>query len=314
MIIDCDTGVDDALALLLALRSPVFNVLGITTVAGNVPLEQVLRNTLVVVEHAGSKVPVLAGASKPLVGTWQTAEAIHGSDGLGDLGFAPSRRCASQTPAVDFLIHTFMTATQPIDLITLAPLTNVALALSKEPRLENKIHTLIMMAGGITGGNVTPAAEFNVWVDPEAADRVFRSHIPKIMVALDPIQQGGGIEEKDVEQIETADTPWCNMAGQLLRWQFTRWGKRAGKQRPAKPPDLAAMGVAIDPTIAELEMYHVAIETQGEHTRGMTVVDRRKYRKHLPDMPDPNVEVVTRIDNARYRRLVIDTLLAHRNQ
>ncbi len=161
-----------------------------------------------------------------------------------------------------------------------------------------------MMAGGIGGGNTTPAAEFNVWVDPEAADIVCRSRIPKTMVSLDPIMQGGGITSQDVEQLEQADTLWCRMAGRLLRTRLTRW------KDPTTPPDLAAVGIAIDRTIAASQMYHVTIETHGKHTRGMTVVDRRPYRHLHGDDVDPNCDVVTSMDNQRYRQLVLDTWLA----
>ncbi len=310
VIIDCDTGVDDALALLLALRSPDLNVLGITNVAGNVPLIKVVRNTLVVVEHSGTQVPVYEGAYRSLVGAGGTAEYAHGSDGLGDIGFPEPRIVKNAEHAVDYLVRTFMETTEPIDLITLAPLTNIALALAKEPRLEERIHSLVMMAGGIENGNSTVSAEFNVWVDPEAADIVFRSRIPrKTMVALDPIRQGGGILPEDVETLAASAHPWCRMASLLLRAQQKRWQQFTGEIGPVTPPDLAAVGVAIDPSLAAAEMLRVDIETAGVHTRGMTVVDRRPFRGVFRQAPEPNVNVVRTIDNPRYRRLVVDTLL-----
>jgi len=309
VIIDCDTGVDDAMALLLALRSLALDVLGITTVAGNATLDKVVRNTLVVVEQAERDVPVYPGAVRPLMGAWTTAENAHGSDGLGDVGFPDPQSAAADMHAVDYLIETFLEAEEPVHLITLAPLTNVALALAKAPELEEKIASLVMMAGGINGGNVTAAAEFNVWVDPEAADIVFRSAIPKTMVGLEPIRLYGGITSEDVDQLEAKQTPWCQMIGRLLRHRLIAWGKITGEIRPTTPPDLAAMGIAIDPTLADATLYHVAIETNGAHTRGMTLADRRSYRRLIDDALEPNVNVVTHIDNARYRRLVLDTLL-----
>ena len=311
IIIDCDTGVDDALALLLALRSPAFNVLGITNVAGNVRLNKVIRNTLVVVEHSGKQVPVYPGAYRPLVATGETAEYAHGSDGLGDVGFPEPGITSSQVHAVDFLVDTFLNATEPIDLITLAPLTNIALAIEKEPRLEERINSLVMMAGGINAGNTTAAAEFNVIVDPEAADIVFSSRIPrKTMVALDPILQGGGIYPEDVDSLEAADKPWCQMAAKLLRMQLERFLKFTGQALPVSPPDLLAMGVALDPTIAKAEMMHVVVETAGTYTRGMTVVDKRPFRNVFRAAPEPNIEVVLSVDNARYRQLVLNTWLS----
>jgi inosine-uridine nucleoside N-ribohydrolase len=157
---------------------------------------------------------------------------------------------------------------------------------------------------------VTPAAEFNVFVDPEAADIVFRSSIPKTMVGLGPIRQGGGITSDDVDQLEDRETPWCQMIGRLLRQRLTAWAEIMGEPQATTPPDLAAMGIAIDATLGEATMYHVVVETAGNHTRGMTLADRRGYRAFLEGAPPPDVNVVTRIDNPRYRRLVLETLLA----
>ena len=303
VIIDCDTGVDDAQATLLALRSPALHVLGITCVAGNTTLDKVVRNTRVVVEHAGTKVPVYAGSAKPLLVPLQIAEYAHGSDGLGDVGFPDPKLKAQDEHAVDFLVRTFMESEEPVDLITLGPMTNAALALMREPRLEERIRSLVMMAGGICRGNSTAAAEFNVWVDPEAADVVFRSKVPKTMIALDPIVRDATFTEKEVQQLEASDSPWCSMIARLMRKRLERW------KGPTSPPDVAAMGVAIDPTIAESQMYNVAVETKGEHTRGMTVVDRRRWRGRMVGQ-EPNVNVVERIDTARFRQLFLDTLLA----
>lgn len=316
VIIDCDTGVDDAMALLLALRSPAFNVLGITTVAGNALIKKVVRNTLIVVENSGKDVPVYEGAFRPMVGAWKVADYAHGTDGLGDIGFPDPTREAEREHAVDFIVRAVMDATEPVELITLAPLTNIAWALAKEPRLAERIPAIWMMAGAIDIGNTTPAAEFNVWVDPEAADIVYRSAIPqKTMIGLKPIRNDGGIHSEDVAQLEAAKSgneslPWCWMAGRLLRMRLLRMAEMIGRPVPTTPPDLAAMGVAIDDSIAESTKYHVAIETKGEHTRGMTVVDQRDFRHWRDEAPPENVNVVTGIDNARYRRLVLDTWLA----
>ncbi len=306
VVIDCDTGVDDALALLFALRSPALNVLGITTVAGNVTVEKVIRNTLIVVEHSGKHVPVLPGAARPLFGTWRTSELVHGNDGLADMFPDPASR-PDEEHAVDFLIRTAMQSSQPIEWITQGPLTNVALALLREPRLEERVHSLVMMAGGITGGNTTPVAEFNVSVDPEAADIVFRSRIPKTMVAIEPIDEGAWLTQEDGEQLLASKAPWAHMIGQLMQWQRERF-KAFGVDKPEVLYDPAATAVAIDPGLAESKLMHVGIETQGRLTRGMTVVDRRWFRDLLGDQPKPNVNVVTRIDNQRYRELFMSTV------
>lgn len=308
LVIDCDTGVDDALALLFALRSTSLNVLGITTVAGNVTLEKVIRNTLIVVERSGRKVPVLPGAARPLFGTWRTSELVHGNDGMADMFPDPASK-PGEEHAVDFLIRTAMQSPQPVEWLTQGPLTNIALALTREPRLEERVRSMVMMAGGITAGNTTPAAEFNVAVDPEAAEIVFRSRIPKTMLAIEPIDEGAWLMPEDGEQLLASKAPWAHMIGQLMQWQRERF-KAFGADKPEVMYDPAATAVLIDPSIAESKMMHVAIETQGRFTRGMTVVDRRWFRDLLGDQPKPNVNVVTRIDNARYRRLFLDTLLA----
>jgi inosine-uridine nucleoside N-ribohydrolase len=310
IIIDCDTGVDDALALLLALRSPELNVLGITCVSGNVPLQKVVRNTLVVVEYSGKSVPVFEGAYRPLLGAGETAEYVHGHDGLGDVGFKDPTSVKSREHAVDYLVRTFMEATTPIDLITTGPLTNLALALQKDRHLEEKIHSLVMMAGAVDSGNTTPAAEFNVFVDPEAADIVFRSRIPHMtMVGLDPIRKAG-LYAADADQLEVSSRPWCQMAGKLLRVGLNRYKQVTGQNLPTTPPDLAALAVALDPTLAVSELLNVNVETGGVHTRGMTVVDRRPFRGVFRPAPEPNMHVVWTIDETRYRKLVLDTWLS----
>ncbi|MBN1922160.1 MAG: nucleoside hydrolase [Anaerolineae bacterium] len=316
IIIDCDTGVDDALALLVALRAPRCNVLGITCVGGNVPLAKVVRNTLVMGEHAHRNVPTYQGAARPLLAPPVTAEYAHGSDGLGDIGFPEPQRSPAKEHAVDFLIRSYMETPDELPrelplLLTLAPLTNIALALLREPQLEERIPHIVMMAGGITGGNTTAAAEFNVYVDPEAADIVFRSRIPKTMVSLEPIRDGAILNETEVAQIETGPGPWCWAMGRLLRKNLTRWEELSGRPHPISPPDLAAAAVALEPGMATVEQRHVAIETRGEHTRGMTLVDNRQFRHLASDAMPPNVAVVTAINTARFQALVLDAMLGN---
>ena len=308
VVVDCDPGTDDALALLFALRSPALNVLGITTVAGNVTIERTTRNALIIVEHSGKQVPVMRGAAQPLFEALHTSEIAHGDDGLADLYADPDSKPSAEH-AVDYLIRTAMESTEPLEWIGQGPLTNLALALKREPRLEERVKSLVLMGGGLTGGNSTPMAEFNMYVDPEAADIVFRSRILKTMVALEPIDGGAWFMPEDVDRLVASPAPWAKMCGDLLRWQEARF-KSFGLDRPEVMYDPAATAVAIDPTVAEARMMHVEIETQGKLTRGMTVVDRRWFRDILPDAPKPNVNVVTHIDNQRYRRVFLDTLLA----
>jgi inosine-uridine nucleoside N-ribohydrolase len=305
VIIDTDPGTDDALALLLALRSPALNVLGITTVAGNVRLEKASRNALVVVEHSGRQVPVYAGAAAPLIEPLETAEHAHGRDGLGDIGFADPTTTVQTEHAVDFIIRSAMERPLGLDLITIGPLTNIALALSKERLLESRIRSLIMMIGSWSGGNITQVAEYNAGVDPEATELVFRSGVPKTMVALEPIRESARIQAEDVHRLETAGTSWCTMAARLLRPWVETW------PHPwLSLCDPAAVAVAIDPSVAESEFLPVVIETRGQHTRGMTVVDLRRGDGHPLGRHKPNVNVVLRFHSKAFRKLVMDTFLA----
>ncbi len=309
VIIDCDTGVDDALALLLALRSPDLNVIGITCVAGNVSLNQVVRNTLTVVEHSGKQVPVYAGAAASLTGWGKTAEHVHGDDGLGNLGLPPPQGQVEAESAVTFLVRAFMEAGEPVELVTLAPLTNIAIALILEPRLAERIPSLVIMGGDITGGNVTPAAEFNIHVDPEAADVVVRSGIPKTLVPYDVIKDGGTLSAANIADIEAVPTPWRWLGGRLMRFLLERDTDHLGVTEVIGPADPAAMAVAIDPRIATIGRYYVAVETRGEHTRGATVVDRRSWVRPGSGADTPNASVVTAIDPAAYRALVLNAYL-----
>lgn len=305
VIIDTDPGTDDAMAVLLALRSPALNVLGLTTVAGNVMLDITTRNALIIVEHSGRQVPVYPGAAAPLIDALDTAEHAHGHDGLGDIGFPDPEGSAQDEHAVDFIIRTAMESVTSIELITLGPLTNIALALSREPRLTDRISRITMMGGSWSGGNLTPVAEFNTGTDPEATDIVFKSRVPKTLVALDPIRDSATINVQDVDSLERAGTPWCQMSAQLLRPWLQRWPRAK-----ISLCDPAAVAAAIDPSVAEIELLPVVVETSGRFTRGMTVIDFRRGRGHKLGIREPNIDVVLRFHTEQFRDLVMNTYLA----
>jgi purine nucleosidase len=284
VIIDCDTGLDDAVALLLAIRSPELDVKGITCVNGNVNLDKVIINTLRVVEHSGMEIPVYAGARTALVPNRKREDAsgVHGKDGLGGIPFPEPTTKIQGKHAVDYIIETIMNAEEPIDWITLGPLTNAALAILKEPRITKNVRMLTMMAGGVNAGNVTPTSKFNVYADPEAARVVFESDISKTMVPLDPLWNSGYLTPENIKLIAGADQkPWCEMAGQIFD-RTVKLVEELGRNpvngaETVSPPDLLAVAVAIDPKIAENKELYVNLETRGEFTRGMTVLDQRVY-------------------------------------
>ena len=316
VIIDCDTGMDDAVALLLALRSPEFNVLGITCVNGNVGLDNVINNTLRVVEHSGKNVPVYAGYSQTLMRAGEEdAAAVHGKDGLGGLPFPAPKKKLEQEHAVDFIVRTLMNAEEPMEWITLGPLTNAAMAIRREPRIVDKVSMLTMMAGGVDSGNTSVMSEFNIYFDPEAARIVFDSSIPKTMVPLDPLWAGGYLSEENLEKIkaDAGEKSWCDMASQIFGQTIeimAELSRRQGfERRFVSPPDLLAVAVAIDNSIAEIKEYPIFIETTGEYTRGMTVIDRRRFTHMDVDSKRDKVAVALTVDQEKYAGLVLDTWL-----
>lgn len=316
VIIDCDTGIDDALALLLALHSPELNVLGITCVNGNVTLDKVVINTLKVVDHSGKAVPVYAGASDALLPEKsENAPHIHGTDGLGDLSFPKTKNHAERENAIAYIIRTLMDSDSPLDWISLAPLTNIALAIREEPKIISKVRLLTMMAGAVDFGNTRPMSEFNVFADPEAAKIIFDSDLPKMMVPLDPLWHGGQINREEILRIEAAaDKPWCDMTAKLMKRTIelaegSRRQYTMGEGAVA-PPDLLTVAIAIDPTIGKFENYQVFVEMTGEYTRGMTVIDRRWNRNFADNTNKNQMAVCLSADQKKYSDLVLRTLLA----
>ena len=316
VIIDCDTGLDDAVALLLALRSPALNVKGITCVNGNVGLENVVNNTLRVVEHAGKDIPVYAGARTALVPdrSREDASEVHGKDGLGGIPFPGPASKVQEQHAVDFIIETIMAASEPMDWITLGPLTNAALAILKEPRITKNIRMLTMMAGGVNAGNVTPAAEFNVYADPEAARVVFESDLERTMVPLDPLWDGGFLTPENIAEINTSKhLPWCGMASQIFE-RTVALVEELGRNPvngpgTVSPPDLLAVAVAIDPSVTQNSDYYITLEAHGEFTRGMTVVDRRVYYRIEEKPHTKKTKIALKGRQQQYANLILETWL-----
>ena len=276
MLIDNDAGSDDAVAILMALRHSDIDVRAITVVAGNVPLEQGLQNSLYFAELCDADVPVYAGADRPLLREYVSADWFHGEDGLGDWGdrYQPRRSRAQAKHAVDAIIDTTR-ATPGIIIVTLGPLTNLALALRKAPDIVPLISRCIVMGGAAcTNGNVTPAAEYNIWCDPEAARIVFRSGLPLEMVGWEFSTGEFVLSLDDIETVRAINTRYadftvdCNVKG--MRGYEVQTGEIG-----ISLPDGVAMAVAIDPAICTASSHHfVDVECHSELTRGMTVVDK----------------------------------------
>jgi len=273
-LIDTDTASDDAVALIMAMRAPDVQVVAITTVAGNVPVEQSTRNALYVVELCGAQVPVYAGADKPLLRPYQNATWFHGRDGLGDHNYPAPRKCAETGHAVDAMIET-IEAHPGLVLVTLGPLTNIALAVSKRPTIAAQVSRCVVMGGApCCEGNVTPAAEYNIWVDPEAASIVMRSGLPVELIGWQLCRGDAVLNNRDIEEIEALETEVAHFAIECNSHARKAYKVQTGEDGISLP-DPIAMCLALDPTVGtDWSRHYLDVETESELTRGMTLVDR----------------------------------------
>ena len=305
LVIDTDPGVDDAIALLMALRYPGARVEAISVVAGNVGLEHTVRNARFVVEWCELDVPVYAGAGQALLRSHVRAAHVHAEDGLGNLGLRPRSPHPAPGHAVDALVEHIMANPGAITLVTLGPLTNVALALLKEPRVATAVGRVVTMGGAANVvGNVTPAAEFNIWADPEAARIVFRAGLPLTMLGIEICRGAARWTSAEIDDLGRIGTERAHIAAALLGHSLAIDDRRRMPDDPpgASVPDGTAMAVALEPaTLVEFGHYHVDVETQGELTVGETVVDRRAVTGR-----PPNTAVAHAIDVARFKDMVRD--------
>lgn len=273
-LIDTDTASDDAVALIMALRSPQVHVLAITTVAGNVAVEQSTRNALYTAELCGADIPVYMGAEKPLNRAHQSAHWFHGRDGLGDHGYPAPRRAREKERAADAIIAT-IDSNPGLVLVTLGPLTNVALALQRKPGIVGKVSRCVIMGGApCCEGNVTPAAEYNIWCDPEAARIVLRCGLPVELVGWHLCRGDAALNPEDIKKVLSFGTPVARFAIECNSRAQEAYFEQTG-EHGISLPDPVAMSIALDPTIVTTQSEHlVDVETSSELTLGMTVVDR----------------------------------------
>lgn len=304
VLIDTDPGVDDALGLLLALHSPDLDVKAITTVCGNVDVHTATSNLFTVLELLPGPYPVLAkGAERPLTREPHFADRVHGTNGLGgkcpaaksDGSADPNLPALSSLRGAEEILRQIEICHQPLTLITLGPLTNIALALDRVPDLGREIRGIVMMGGAYTGpGNITPAAEFNIFADPEAADLVLRSGLPITAVGLDVTRQVR-LDRKTLKK-------WVQASGSSARQKIQEWTDHSLNYMheldgEASIPlhDPLAVLVCMQPDLVSTEDMHVVVETKGESTRGMTLADRRpilqKWKK------EPNLRVCIRVNS-----------------
>ena len=301
IIIDCDPGHDDAIALILALASPELNVAAVTTCAGNQTPDKTLRNALRILTLLKRQdIPVAGGALKPLLRELIIADNVHGESGLDgpslpDPDFAPQA-----DNAVELMARILRTSPHPVTIVATGPLTNVALLLAGHGALAAKIERIVIMGGAVMLGNWTAAAEFNIFVDPEAADRVFKSGIPITMAGLDVTHQAQVMGE-DIDRIRQLNNPVADVVAGLLDFfmlyhRQERWGFQGA---PLHDPCTIAWLLAPE-LFTSIERW-VGIETRGEYTQGMTVVDYYQLTDNVP-----NAEVLMGIDRKGFIDLLVE--------
>ena len=322
IILDTDPGVDDAMAIFLALRSPELKVEAITAVSGNVPLAFTLPNALRLVEIAGHpEIPVAGGAAFPLVRRLVTAAYVHGNNGLGGVEF-PEAKIKPVAETASELIRRIVRANPgEITIAAVGPLTNIATVLKSDPGIAKLIKSFALMGGSLSGGNITPSAEFNLYVDPEAARVVFDSGVPIVMVGLD-VTHKVLLRESHVSTLEAAQNPVSQAAAKIMRATLGRVAKTNDETVVAMHDPLTIASL-IDPSVITLRDYYVQIETSGELTAGQSVgYSHAPVRRSPPlDTGDatgaipveefkPNCKVAVGVDPEKFFNLLIPRLTA----
>ena len=299
VILDCDPGHDDAIALMLALASPEVQLLGVSTVSGNQTLQNTTANAIRVLEHLGrDEVPVAAGADRPLVRERRVAANVHGETGLDGPDLPPPAREPLAEHAVDWVAATLATQPGPVTLVPTGPLTNIALLLARHPGLGPKIARIVLMGGAIGLGNTTPAAEFNMWGDPEAARRVFSSGLDVTMVGLE-VTHKALLRQGHVQRLAAG-----GRAGRLvadLYAFYVEHHRRRYSWDGAPVHDAVAMAHVIDGTLLETKHCGVRVDTGSELSRGRTYVDLWGVAGWAP-----NCHVAVNIDSERFLELLIE--------
>lgn len=319
VIIDTDPGIDDALALLLGLRSPELDVAAVTTVSGNVPVDVAARNVFTVLSLLPfcRRPPVAIGAPKPLEKAPAYAFSMHGGDGLGGLDryadasghprYAPPLVTPSgRSGAEEILFHLSSSEPRALTLIALGPLTNIAEAIKSDRATMATVKRIVLMGGAVTvAGNITPAAEFNIYVDPLAASIVFGSGIPVTVVGLDVTRRVRLRRETVEREVAPCQTAVSQFVCDCTSYRFAISEEREG-EASFSLHDPLAVGFVIDPSFVSSEPMHIEIERKGEVTEGMTLADRRPFRAAW--RKPPNAEVCLDVDASRFLSFFLERL------
>ncbi|MBR2578377.1 MAG: ribosylpyrimidine nucleosidase [Erysipelotrichaceae bacterium] len=304
MILDCDTGHDDAIALMVAAKHPDIELLGVTVVAGNQTLPKTLKNTLNVCNHLGLDVPVYSGMSLPLVRKQYVADDVHGKTGLDGPVFGECHKKAEKKHAVQYLIDTLMDSDGDITLVPVGPLTNIAMAMRLEPKIIEKIREIVLMGGAVGLGNATPAAEFNIYADPEAASIVFGSGVPITMMGLD-LTNTALADMRIIERMEAIGNKAGKLFGDIMRFTFRSQAVNGLDAGPVH--DVTAVTYLVAPEMYKTKDMFVEVDTNiygPGYGRTLCDANDRFHKK-------PNVTVGLAIDLGPFWDLVEDTLRRH---
>ena len=293
--IDTDTASDDAVAIVMALRHPNTEVIGMSVVIGNVPVEMGVQNALYTAELCGKSIPVHAGAALPLVRPFATAQHVHGADGMGDIGLPLKGRTATSNDAIRAMIEAFRKEPGELELVALGPLTNLALAIRIEPQFASWVKRCVIMGGtGVLPGNATPLSEFNWWIDPESVHIVLESGMKVEMVGWDVSLADSVIDTDLAEELRN-----LGPLGQFsidIQKALRRFIQEVTGRTGFDWPDPIAMAVALEPDIATSEAHlRVEVSLGLGHERGQTIVDHLGNTKR-----EPNCRVVYRVDRERF--------------
>jgi pyrimidine-specific ribonucleoside hydrolase len=302
VIIDCDPGHDDMMAIMLASASDQIDLLGVTTVAGNQTGDKTFENALRILTLINEEVPIARGADKPLLRDLVTAPEFHGQSGLDGAELPMPGIKALEIDAVDFIINMLEESLEKIVLVPTGPLTNIAMVLLKNPGIKHKIERIVLMGGAMHDSNVTPVAEFNIYVDPEAARIVFDSGVPITMVGLD-VTNKALMSFEEIEGIEKANGVISSKVGPLLNF-FANANKKIFGLNGAPIHDALAVASVIDPTVIGTKFLNVQVEVSSELTRGCTVVDIYGATDR-----SPNVDVALEVDTPKFVGFMLDSII-----
>ncbi len=303
VIIDCDTGFDDAIALMVACANEKLDIRAITTVCGNQTLEKTTTNTLKVLDLLDKKIPLAAGCAAPIVKAPHPATHAHGESGLGDVELPDPKENPCDINAVQMMEKVVSESDEKITIIAIGPLTNVAVFLLANEALHSKIERIVIMGGATNGGNITPCAEFNIWHDPQAASIVFSSDVPVVMFGLD-VTEKGYITDSEVQEIRKL-SPVGDIFGRLMDF-YGEYVKKIG--RPLLMHDANVIAYLLDESIYDIESYYVEVDCSKGLTEGATVTDMRpeNFRAHAA-----NTEVAMNLNREKFIDIVKNAIASY---